>query len=230
MVPTLEPGDRARLRQFLEERFSMEELKTLAFDLDVHYEALPHGTTTEFSIALITYFEHRGNLNRLSDEVKIKRPDYPKPETGDSPPKPSRLRVDIDPFGYTVPVLPENFIGHRWAVDHCRTHLTALQPASIAVSGQRKIGKTSLLHLMRKCGQDPDWGQHFCLFLNCASLSSNFNPLTFWREVLSRVQTEPSLGPTSPVLAQIADLQKRPDLPHYEMARFFTDFCQSYPA
>ena len=44
------------------------------------------------------------------------------------------------------------------------------------------------------------------------------------------MQTEPSLGPTSPVLAQIADLQKRSDLPHCEMARFFTDFCQSYPA
>jgi hypothetical protein len=79
MVSTLEPGDRAGLRQFLVERFSMEELKALAFDLGVDHDALPHATTTEFSMALIEYFEHRGNLDCLLAEVKRRRPDDSKP-------------------------------------------------------------------------------------------------------------------------------------------------------
>ncbi len=136
--------------------------------------------------------------------------------------------LNLVPFVYTGPVLPEHFIGHRWAVDNCRTHLAARQPASIAISGERKIGKTSLLHLIRKYGQKPDWGQHFCLFLDCLGLSGNINPLAFWRAVLSCVQTQASLDPTSPVLAQIADLQKRSELPYGVMAHFFTNFCQSY--
>ena len=76
MVPTLKPGDRARLRQFLEKRFSLEKLEALAFDLGVNYQALPHKTTTEFAVALIRYFEHRGNLNCLLAEVMRQRYDY----------------------------------------------------------------------------------------------------------------------------------------------------------
>jgi len=61
----LEPEDRAKLRQFLVERFSLDELKNLAFDLGVDFELFAHQTKQEFSRGLIAYFERRDNLSCL---------------------------------------------------------------------------------------------------------------------------------------------------------------------
>ena len=58
----LEQEDRAKLRKFLEERFTLDELATLAFDLGVDHQTLPQATTAQLSMALIDYFERRGDL------------------------------------------------------------------------------------------------------------------------------------------------------------------------
>lgn len=75
MPTTLDPQDRAALRQILESRFSLEELKTLASDLGVDYNLLHHQTKSELSRELVDYFEHRGDLNRLVTAVQSQRPD-----------------------------------------------------------------------------------------------------------------------------------------------------------
>jgi hypothetical protein len=74
-VTILASGDRATLRRFLEERFTFDELVTLTFDLGVNYQALPHATTAQLSMALVDYFERRTNLTCLLTEVLRQRHD-----------------------------------------------------------------------------------------------------------------------------------------------------------
>jgi hypothetical protein len=75
MAITLDPRDKASLRKILENRFSLDELKTLAFDLGVAYDRLPHETVTQFSMELVRYFEREGNLNCLVTAVQSQRHD-----------------------------------------------------------------------------------------------------------------------------------------------------------
>jgi hypothetical protein len=72
---TLDPNDRARLREFLEQRFNLDELETLAWDLGIDYNKLPHTTTVQLSRELIGYCERRSNLNCLIAKVLHQRPD-----------------------------------------------------------------------------------------------------------------------------------------------------------
>jgi hypothetical protein len=75
MAITLEPNDRAKLRELLEQRYSLDELETLAFDLGVDYNQLPHSTTTQLSRELVSYFERRGNLSSLTIKMLGQRYD-----------------------------------------------------------------------------------------------------------------------------------------------------------
>jgi hypothetical protein len=76
LVTALEPTDRARLRQFLVDRFGLDELKDLAFDLGVNFQVLPNSTVGEFSRELVTYFERRDQLGHLVLEILRRRPDF----------------------------------------------------------------------------------------------------------------------------------------------------------
>lgn len=71
----LSSNDRANLRQALERLFDLEELETLAFDLGVNYNCLPHATTVQLSRELAYYFERRGKLYDLIIEVLRRRDD-----------------------------------------------------------------------------------------------------------------------------------------------------------
>ena len=71
----LEPGDRARLRRFLVERFSHEDLVILAFDLGANCEDLQKVTTAEASKLLVDYFERRDNVSLLLTEALRQRYD-----------------------------------------------------------------------------------------------------------------------------------------------------------
>jgi hypothetical protein len=65
---------RPLLRQFLVEHFSLAEMKELAFDLCVSYDAFPHATAGEFAIELVGYFERRGRLRALVTKLLELRP------------------------------------------------------------------------------------------------------------------------------------------------------------
>ena len=71
----LESAERAYLRQFLIERFSLAELEGIAFDLGVDYELFRHDTLPAMALDLITYFERREELHSLVLEVTRQRPD-----------------------------------------------------------------------------------------------------------------------------------------------------------
>jgi len=70
---SLGSSERSQLRQFLAKRFSLGELKNLAFDLSVDYESFPHATKEDFSRELLAYFERRGTLSCLLEEVLKQR-------------------------------------------------------------------------------------------------------------------------------------------------------------
>jgi len=74
-MSSLPAEDRATLRQFLVERFNLDELKNLAFDLSIDYEMFPHRTRSEFARGLIGYFERKGNLSCLVAQIVKLRPD-----------------------------------------------------------------------------------------------------------------------------------------------------------
>lgn len=75
MPATLDSEERAKLREILESLFSLEELETLAFDLGVSYDKLPHATVSQFARELIGYFDRRGSLKHLITKALSQRDD-----------------------------------------------------------------------------------------------------------------------------------------------------------
>lgn len=76
----LDHQKRIRLHELLVEAFTLAELQTLCFYLGLDYEELPGSTKSAKALELITYFERRGNLPRLIDELKSRRPNTSWPE------------------------------------------------------------------------------------------------------------------------------------------------------
>jgi WD40 repeat protein len=66
----LEPYERATLRTFLVTHFNLEEIETLAVDLAIEYDRLPHETRDELAYALIAYLERNGRIEELVNEVQ----------------------------------------------------------------------------------------------------------------------------------------------------------------
>ena len=66
--------DRQSLREFLEQHFSLEELKTLSFDLAISCEEFPNSTISAFSRELILYCERIYLIPCLLFQVVRARP------------------------------------------------------------------------------------------------------------------------------------------------------------
>ncbi len=75
MTAKLEPTEKAGLRQFLASRFSLEELRNLAFDLGADCDLFTLERKQVFPRELIEYFERRDRLSCLVAEVLKQRPD-----------------------------------------------------------------------------------------------------------------------------------------------------------
>jgi hypothetical protein len=61
-IRALNSQERVTLREYLTARFSLSELRTLAFDLAIDYESLP-SSKNEFTTELITYVERTGQVD-----------------------------------------------------------------------------------------------------------------------------------------------------------------------
>lgn len=66
--------ERVRLRNVLNAYLSLEELKSLCFDLGIDYDALPGSSKNEKAIELIGHLERRGGSWSLIDRLKELRP------------------------------------------------------------------------------------------------------------------------------------------------------------
>jgi hypothetical protein len=71
----LKPEELAQLRQYLEARFSQEELRTLAYDLGIDYQDLPHTNKATLARELLAHVTRTQQLAALLQLALAKRPD-----------------------------------------------------------------------------------------------------------------------------------------------------------
>lgn len=218
--------------------FNEIELRAFCFDEpdfeDVHNQLSQSIGKDEMVQLLLEHANRRGLMEKLLTWAKENNPaKYEEHQsyydTSQPPPTPlpPPLRPPVNPFYYGGPVLPENFVGHRQTVEFCRGKFTAPQPANIAISGERRIGKTSLLHYLHKFGPEEAWGQRLCLFLDCGVFGGALTPTTFWRQVLQQLRY--SLDPTSPLLDQVIELATQPELSGQDFRRLLNSYYRLYP-
>lgn len=62
------------LLKFIKEKFSLEDVKTLCFDIGVNFDDIPGSTITEKSRELIIYCRNQNRLENLVDQLKRDRP------------------------------------------------------------------------------------------------------------------------------------------------------------
>lgn len=72
---TLTTSDRQLLRQFITNRLSLDDIKTLCFDLNVDFEDFPQQSKNQFVIAVMSFFEKRRRLKELVVELNNFMPD-----------------------------------------------------------------------------------------------------------------------------------------------------------
>ena len=82
--------------------------------------------------------------------------------------------MTTNPFIYNVPVPPDSFIGRQPEIERVLGQIAHPARSSSAVSGDPRIGKTSLLHYLRVPEVHEQWGLsstwcHF-LYLDCQSV------------------------------------------------------------
>jgi hypothetical protein len=68
----LAPEQRSQLLSYLNERFSLSELQTVAFDIGIDSDELPHQTKGDFSRSLVEHCERAQNIDKLM-EVALKK-------------------------------------------------------------------------------------------------------------------------------------------------------------
>ncbi|HXV97113.1 MAG TPA: ATP-binding protein, partial [Anaerolineae bacterium] len=219
----------SNIRAFLTEGFTAEELRRFCYDEPDFRPVYDHLAVNSSKAEIVDQLLEHAERKRLIDKLLI----WAKENNSaayeeyqpyrDIPP----LGPPSNPFFFGGPVLPENFVGHRQAVEFCHDKFTARQPANIAVSGERRIGKTSLLHYLHKFGPQEAWGQHLCLFLDCGVFGGSLTPSTFWREMLHLLRH--SLDPTSSILHQVIDLAAQPNLSGQDFRRLLNNYYRLYP-
>jgi hypothetical protein len=96
----LEPTERAYLRQFLVDCFSLEELKNLSFDLGVDPEKLGQ-SKADLCRELIVYFEHEGTIRRLVEEILRQQEDAELRDLLETLPQPeAQHKIELFLHGY----------------------------------------------------------------------------------------------------------------------------------
>jgi len=103
----------------------------------------------------------------------------------------------LNPFTPYSPVSPAYFVGREREVQGILDHLASAALGSSAISGERRIGRTSLLHyLTERLSEVPLQEQFLPLYMDCQSVP-RFTPTHFWQRVLRLLEskiTNDSLG------------------------------------
>ena len=93
----------------------------------------------------------------------------------------------LNPFISGTPVPPSHFIGREAVINNCYNRLAGPVKTSIAISGERGIGKTSLLYQLKHLAEEESWGQPYTqnifVHLDCHTVQQ-FTPTQFWRRIL----------------------------------------------
>jgi hypothetical protein len=102
------------------------------------------------------------------------------------------MSIGINPFWIDGPVTPSRFIGRKREARKAFSQLTGPGQGSVAISGPRCTGKTSLLHYIAAPEIASEWDltedSALISFLDCQLVEYPFNVTTFWRQVLNLLQ------------------------------------------
>lgn len=94
----------------------------------------------------------------------------------------------INPFIYGRHAPHTHFVGRREELDTCFNALVAPVCGSVAISGEPRMGKTSLLNAVVDFGTQERWQRNEArsvfLYVDCQSIS-RFTPTRFWQRVLN---------------------------------------------
>jgi hypothetical protein len=97
-----------------------------------------------------------------------------------------------NPFICGGPVPPSHFIGREREVQIVFDQITSHALGSIAICGDRRIGKTSLLHYIAAPEIAAEWDltedNALISLLDCQLVDHPFNVTAFWRQVLNLLQ------------------------------------------
>jgi hypothetical protein len=131
-----------------------------------------------------------------------------------------------NPFIISGPVPPEHFIGREVEVKAILDRLASPAPGSMAISGERLIGKTSLLHYICDPQVTEKWDlpPEKCTFVFIDSHTVvPFTPDNFWRYILQSLATHQVYDPTR-IDSLLKD--KRKKVGSFELGALFDRIAQ----
>lgn len=222
-----------KIRKLLVEGFTVEEIRTLCLlehDFKPVYDQLAENDAKDKVIRLLLDHAMRKSLfEPLLNNIKEANPgrfEQHQPYYEDDSREPPRFQ-NQNPFVYGRPVPPDRFIGHQPAIEFCRKRLAGQPAMSIAINGERRIGKTSLLHYLREYAADETWGQYRCLFLDCGIFGTGLTSTLFWQEILHLLHS--TLDQQSPLVKQISRLNSQTEVSGRELRRLLTRYNTLHP-
>ena len=104
----------------------------------------------------------------------------------------SEMSKETNPFWIEGPVPPSRFIGRKREVRKTFSQLTGPGQGSVAISGPRCTGRTSLLRYLAAPEIATEWGltedNTLTSLLDCRSVGHPFKVTAFWQQVLTLLQ------------------------------------------
>ena len=95
-----------------------------------------------------------------------------------------------NPFTPYSPVSPAYFVGREREIQGVLDHLASAARGSSAISGERRIGRTSLLHYLTERLSEVSLQEQFLsLYVDCQSIP-RFTPTRFWQRVLKLLENK----------------------------------------
>lgn len=96
-----------------------------------------------------------------------------------------------NPFIFGGPVMPQDFYGRRDTVQFFLDRLYGRSRSSIALWGDRRVGKSSLLYFLMQpdllANYVDNVTQHHVIFIDCQMFTTSFSRHAFWQEVLEQL-------------------------------------------
>jgi len=132
--------------------------------------------------------------------------------------KETKVSVVANPFIIGHPVPPTFFIGREDIINRCRSSLAGPARGSIALSGGRGLGKTSLLHYLPHVARAQQWDPaNIFVYLYCPDIEQ-FSPSRFYRSLLEEIeQQEDNVA----LLKRVQELLEQPaDISYSDFRRF----------
>ena len=137
-------------------------------------------------------------------------------------PKDRPMTRRINPFVHGRYAPLTHFVGRREEIDAGFNALVGPVCGSVAISGEPRMGKTSLLHAVADIGAREGWSRPgtrtVFLYVDCQSIS-RFTPTRFWQRVLAllaRALSDAAAAPELLSAIQATADRERVDATHFE--------------